>query len=126
MSNASQSGPGFRSVRPDWWFYDQLPPTARAALARLQLVSGVDSLRMASWCARLQDRRRHRPSHRQSRCPPDREGSRARLEFQQFVRPHEAAAETADREAEAIPALRTPGSPNRPPLNGDHSWLHFP
>jgi len=33
MSNASQSGPGFRSVRPDWWFYDQLPPTARAALA---------------------------------------------------------------------------------------------
>jgi hypothetical protein len=33
MSNATQGGPGFRGRRPDLWYFDRLPPTARAALA---------------------------------------------------------------------------------------------
>jgi hypothetical protein len=33
MSNATQGGSSFRGRRPDFWYFDQLPPTARAALA---------------------------------------------------------------------------------------------
>jgi Family of unknown function (DUF6525) len=33
MSNATQGGPSFWGRRPDLWYFDRLPPTARAALA---------------------------------------------------------------------------------------------
>jgi hypothetical protein len=33
MSNASQGGSGWQGRHPDLWYYDRLPPTARAALA---------------------------------------------------------------------------------------------
>jgi len=33
MSNASQGGSGWRGRHPDLWYFDRLPPTARAALA---------------------------------------------------------------------------------------------
>jgi hypothetical protein len=32
-SNTSQGGSSFRGCRPDFWYFDRLPPTARAALA---------------------------------------------------------------------------------------------
>jgi Family of unknown function (DUF6525) len=32
-SNASQSGRAFGGRRPDLWYFDKLPPTARTALA---------------------------------------------------------------------------------------------
>jgi hypothetical protein len=31
--NASQGGSSFHGRRPDFWYFDQLPPTARNALA---------------------------------------------------------------------------------------------
>jgi hypothetical protein len=33
MSNASQGCPGWWGRHPDLWYYDRLPPAARAALA---------------------------------------------------------------------------------------------
>jgi hypothetical protein len=33
VSNTSQSGPSWRGRHPDLWYFDRLPPTARAALA---------------------------------------------------------------------------------------------
>jgi hypothetical protein len=33
MSNGIHSSSGFRSRRPDSWYFDRLPPTARKALA---------------------------------------------------------------------------------------------
>lgn len=33
MSNAHRVGRSSRAAKPDLWYYDRLPPTARAALA---------------------------------------------------------------------------------------------